>query len=468
VTRPKWRGLVIRLRPPAERSPAPNVRGHVRRFILAFAVLVAAGCVLLALPWTAENGEATPPIDALFTAVSAACVTGLVTVDTATHWNARGEVVILLLMQAGGLSFTVGASIILQTLRRGVSLRDTLLLRDGEPALSLHEALDLSRRILRFTLITEAIGAIVLAFGFWLDQGMAPARAMWNGLFLAVSAFCNASFDLNGGFASLSPYRTVVWLNLVVMVLIQTGALSYLVLSDVWEKRSWRRLTLDAKLVLLANAMLAIGGAVVFLGVEWSHSLSDTPGWARPMAALFQSVATRSGGFATVNLGLASEATLFVLMMMMAIGGAPGSTAGGARLTTVAAVAVAVVATLRGQPEPQVFGRRIPTPIIFRAMAVVALFGVAHFVATLALALTENVVGGKGLAFIALTFEAMSALSTNGLSTGITPALSAAGKIVLCATMFLGRVGPLAVVYALQKRQTRVRYRFPEASLRIG
>jgi trk system potassium uptake protein len=209
----------------------PNARSHAQRYLLGFAALVVVGSVLLALPWTTRTGEATPAVDAVFTAVSAACVTGLVTVDTATHWNWFGQAVILVLMQGGGLSFMVGASIVLQMLRRGSSLRDALLLREGGPALSLQEVRGLSARILRFTLAVEAVGAVALTVGFWGE--MPASRALWHGLFYSVSAFCNASFDLTGGFRSLTPYRDVVWLNVVVMLLIQAGALSYLVLSDV-------------------------------------------------------------------------------------------------------------------------------------------------------------------------------------------------------------------------------------------
>ena len=458
----------IALAPAPRPSAPPSARRHAQLFVLAFGVLVAVGAVLLALPCTAAAGGATPPVDAFFTAVSAACVTGLVTVDTATHWNGLGEATILVLMQGGGLGFTVGASIVLQALRRGTSLRDALLLRDGDPALSLREVRELAGRILRFTLAVEGAGAVALTLGFWLSGRLPLPTALWHGVFLSVSAFCNASFDLSGGFRSLTPFRDAVWLNLTIALLIQAGALSYLVLSDVWRKRRWATLTLDAKLVLLAHGLLTVGGAAVFLSLEWGRSLAGAPGWAKPMAALFQSVAARSGGFATVNLGEASGTTLFVFVGIMLIGGAPGSTAGGVRLTTVAALAVAVVATLRGQAEPQLLGRRLAPTLVFRAMAVVVLFGLAHFAATLALALTQGASGRAEPPFIALMFEAGSALATDGLSTGITPGLTTAGKLTLCATMFLGRIGPLTAVYALQQRQRPAPYRFPEAPLRIG
>lgn len=457
---------VLRFRRPPAPKAVPSARRHAQIFVIAFAALVTIGTLLLATPWTTVDGRDTPFIDALFTAVSAACVTGLVTVDTHDHWNRLGQLTILVLMQGGGLSFMVGASIVLQALRRGVSLRDALLLRDGEPTLSLREALDLSRRILRFTLVVEAIGAVALTAGFATRLPLADAA--WYGLFHSVSAFCNASFDLSGGFRSLTPYQDVIWLNVVVALLIQAGALSYLVLADVEKKRRWRPLTLDAKLVLVAHGCLVAAGAIAFLVNEWDRSLAAAPTWVKPMSALFQSVAARSGGFAVVNFAETSETTLFVFIGLMLIGGASGSTAGGVRLATVAVVVVAVVATLRGQTEPQVFGRRLASSLVFRAMAVAVLFGLTHFAATLALTLSENRFGDAEFSFIALMFEAASALATDGLSTGITPSLTVAGKLILCATMFLGRVGPLTVVYALQQRQRPTRYRLPESPVRIG
>jgi trk system potassium uptake protein TrkH len=434
--------------------------------VIALALVIGLGALLLMLPWVTEDGAATPPVDALLTAVSAACVTGLVTVDTASHWNRLGEALVLLLIQAGGLGFTVGASLILQVLRRGTSLRDALLLQDGAPTLSLREAVDLSKRIIRFTVLCEAVGALLLTARFAADMPL--DRALWHGVFHAVSAFCNAGFDLQGGFASLLPYRDSLWVNAVIAGLIQAGALSYIVLADVWTTRAWRRLALDTKLVLVVNAALLLGGAVVFAGVEWDASLAGQPAWARVMGAVFQSVAARTAGFASVNLAEVQTATLFVWVGLMAIGGASGSTAGGVKLTTVGVVATAVYSTLRGEEEAQVFGRRLPTPLVFRAMAVIALFLLFHFLATLLLALSEDLGGDRDFPFIALMFEAMSGLATVGLSTGITPALTDAGKLILCGTMFLGRIGPLTLAYALQRRQHRARFRFAETPVRIG
>ena len=276
LRRHRRRPITLRLVGPLERPwRAPNLRRHLQFFVGAFAGIIAVGALLLSLPFVAADGEATPPVDALFTAVSAACVTGLVTVDTATHWNLAGKVVILTLMQCGGLSFTVGASVVLQMLRRGNSLRDALLLRDGEPALTIGEVVDLARRILRFTVIVEAIGAVILAVRFRLD-GMSIPDAAGSGVFYAVSAFCNASFDLTGGFRSLIPYQTDPVVLLTIAGLIQAGALSYLVFSEVLARRNWTRLSLDAKLVLIGH------GAPAGLWVGDDAAPGVGPGARRP------------------------------------------------------------------------------------------------------------------------------------------------------------------------------------------
>lgn len=467
IRRHPRRTTIIQLPPALERPDIPNARGHAKIFALALLGVMAIGTLLLATPWTTESGNATPLDDALFTAVSAAAVTGLVTVDTQSHWNFAGELVILLLIQSGGLGFMVGASLVLQTLRRGQTrLSDAVLIQNGAPTVSLREAGYLARRIVRFTLITETIGAALLTVRF--SREMPLPEAIWQGTFHAVSAFCNAGFDLQGGYLSLIGYQADVWVNVVVMLLIQAGALSYIALADVAATRRWSRLALDTKLVLVANAVLLVIGAVVFLAAEWNGGLASTPESARPMAALFQSVSARTAGYASVNFADLHTVTLFVWIGIMLIGGASGSTAGGIKLSTVGVVVAAVVSTLRGREEPTVFGRRLATPLVLRAMAVIALMFVTHFAVTVLLATTEDLIGNNDVSFIALMFEAMSALATVGLSTGITPSLSTAGKLVLCAAMFFGRLGPLTAVYALQRHQRPVRYRLPIAPVRIG
>jgi trk system potassium uptake protein TrkH len=451
---------------PKRLGEVPHVRTHAKRFALAFTLLVLAGAVLLALPWTTESGESTPPVDALFTAVSAAAVTGLIVVDTQDHWNFFGELVILLLVQLGGLGFMVGAAIILTSLGRGLSLRDSLMLQDGAPTLSLQEATSLSTRVLRFIFVTEAIGAALLTLRFLRDE---PVHiALWKGVFTSITAFCNAGFDIQGGFVSLGGYRESFWINGVVMALIQCGALSYIVLSEIATKRKWKPLSLDVKLVTITNTVLLFGGASVFLLLEWNKSMADFGTITKPLGALFQSTSMRTAGFATVNFGDVHPATLFLSVAIMFVGGAAGSTAGGVKLATIAILAITVMSTVRGDPEPQAFGRRISTQLVYRAMAVTALFLFTHFLLTLLLAISEDVVADKEFGFLPLMFETMSAMATVGLTTGITPDTSTAGKLILCAAMFIGRLGPLTAVYALQRRQRPNRYRYAETTIRIG
>lgn len=460
------------LAPPA---PGPgtrtNARRHAQIFVLGLFATTLAGAVLLTLPWVARNGESTPVVDAFFTAVSASTVTGLVVVDTLDHWNWWGQAIILVLIQLGGLGFSVGASLLLQMLRRGAgayTLRDELLLKDGAPALSIQEAVYLAGRIVRFTFVVELLGALLLAVWFVTSRGSPLREALWNGLFLAVSAFCNAGFDLFGGFRSVQPVAEDVWPNLVMIVLVQAGALSYIVFSDVAEKRSWRALSLDTKIVLSMNAVLLAAGALVFLAAEWGASLAAFTPTTKVLAALFQTVAARTAGYTSIDWNLAHPLTLFFWLGLMFVGGASGSTAGGVRLNTVGVVVAAVASTLRGLTETQVWGRRVATPLVFRAVTIIAIFLGIYGAATGLLAIAENHVSHQGRAIIDLMFETMSALATVGLSTGITPLLSTPGKLVLCAAMLVGRVGPLTAVYALQRHQEPARYRFPEEAVRIG
>ena len=449
------------------RQSLPHVRQHSKSFAMALLAIVLLGALLLATPWTTESGTRSHPIDAVFTSVSATSVTGLVTVDTQTHWNFLGELIILLLVQLGGLGFMVGASIVLQMLRRGQArLSDQLMMQDGAPTLSLREAVEMSRRIVWFTLTVEGIGALVLAIRFSRD--MPVHDALWQGVFYAVCAFCNAGFDLTGHFQSLIPYRTSPVINVAIILLIQAGALSYIVFEDIYQKRRWSKFNIDTKLVLLVHAVILAGGAGIFLFAEWSSTLQETPIWARPMSALFQSVSARSGGYATVDWADARVVTVFIWVGIMFVGGASASTAGGVKLSTVGVIAASVYSTIVGREDVNLYGRRIAAPIVFRGMAVVAIMMSVHFLGTIALAVTENVIRNSDATFQALMFEAMSGLGTVGLSNGITPTLSTPGKLVLCAIMFFGRLGPLTAVYALQRRQRKPRFRYPVAPIRIG
>src|SRR5215204_4097821 len=426
---PQPGGSPIYSRPRVDPESRTNARRHAQLFVSGLIFISLVGTVFLALPWVTSSGQPTPLVDAFFTSVSAATVTGLSVVDTLEHWNWSGQFVILVLTQTGGLGFMVGASILLQMLRRGAgayTLRDELLLRDGAPALSIQEAVFLAGRIVRFTFVVEIIGAAALAIWFGTAGGLRPLNALWNGLFYAVAAFCNAGFDLTGSYQSIRPAATDVWVNLVLIGLIQFGALSYMVFADVAQKRSWRSLVLDSKIVLTLNGVLLAAGTIVFLAAEWGGALAAYAPESKLLASLFQSVSARSAGFSSIDWALVNPLTLFF------------------------------------------WQRRIATPLIFRAVTVIALFLMIFGMGVVALSIAEHHVGDRETGMFNLMFEAMSALATAGLSTGITPTLTTAGKLILCALMLVGHLGPLITVYALQRRQHRERYRFPVEAVRIG
>jgi trk system potassium uptake protein TrkH len=302
-TRPgtsRWQRRAIFATPPRGPGPRANARRHSQLFIVGLTVITLVGTVLLSLPWVTMSGQRTPLIDAFFTAVSAAAVAGLSVVDSLDHWNWWGQLVLLALVQIGGLGFMVGASILLQMLRRGTgayTLRDELLLRDGSPTLSLQEAVTLAEQIVRFTVAVEAIGAALLTIWFMVVANLPPRDAFWQGLFYAITAFCNAGFDLSRRMPHVGPLAGDIWLNLILIVLMQLGALSFVVCADVARKRAWRPLALDTKIVLALNALLLLAGMAVFLAAEWGGSLAGVAPGTKLLAGIFQSASARSGGF---------------------------------------------------------------------------------------------------------------------------------------------------------------------------
>jgi trk system potassium uptake protein TrkH len=457
---------VIELEEAPHNEDRPTVTVHAKLFVVAVLVVALVGAGLLMLPWASEEGTGTNFMDALFTSVSAFSVTGLVTLETQAHWSFFGEIVILALIQLGGFGFMVGTSIMLIALGRGTSLRANMMMQDGSPTMTLRDASQLSLKIVRFILLVEAVGAVVLTSHFMRYESF-PVSVWW-GIFHSVSAFCNAGFDLQGDFGSMNNHNESPVLLMTIAGLIQFGALSYMVVADVWKHRNWKPLHLDTKLVLITNFTLIFVSALLFLVVEWNSSMLQVePAW-KPLNAIFQGVAARTAGFSSADWAMAHDSTLYLWIVIMMVGGAAGSTAGGVKLATIAVIFMAVVSTVRGKPEPQAFGRRIPAQIVFRAISVIALFMAMHFVLSMMLVISEDVLNAEDFSFLSLMFEAMSALATVGLSTGITSILSDGGKLILVIGMFIGRLGPITVAYALQRKQQREHFRYAEANVRIG
>ena len=442
-----------------KRPPSPSAV-----LVGGFGLLIAVGTVLLMLPISTEPGRSTDLVTALFTATSAVCVTGLVVVDTATHWSPFGEVVILALIQAGGFGFMTGSTLLLFLLiGRRTSLRDRILVQASTGGIELGNVVTLVGRVALFTVVVEGAGAVVLGLGFFA-HGRGAVESAWWGVFHSISAFNNAGFDLVGDFRSLASFATSPIVLGTICVLIVLGGLGFAILGDVVGKRQWNRLALETKVVLLTTLALLAGGAVLLGALEWENpaTLGSLPEAHRPLNALFESATLRTAGYAVLDHGSLGEGALFVAMALMFIGGASGSTAGGIKVNTFSVLLVAIVATVRGRPAAEAFGRRIPHDVIYRALSIALLSIAFVFAIGFGTALLAKA------AFVDALFEAISAFATVGLTTGLTPDLPDPARLLIAAAMFAGRLGPLTLVLALAARQRPLSYRPAVESLRIG
>jgi trk system potassium uptake protein TrkH len=432
--------------------------------VSGFLALIAIGTVLLLLPISRAPGEGADLVTALFTATSAVCVTGLVVVDTATHWSPFGQVVILGLVQVGGFGFMTGSTLLLLLFVGGqIGLRDRILAQASTGGLELGGVLRIVRRIALFTIVVEAAGAVVLSLAF-AASGRDPGQAAWFGVFHSVTAFNNAGFDLFGGFRSLADFATNPLVLATIGSLIVLGGLSVAIVADVLARRHWGRLALESKLVLLTTVVLIVGGAAVFAALEWSNpaTLGAIPVEHRPVNALFESVTLRTAGFQVVSQGALGEPALFVAMALMFIGGASGSTAGGIKVNTFTVLLVSIVSTIRGRPSAEAFGRRVPHEVVYRALSVALLSVAFVFVVAFGIELVA------GTPFVDTVFETLSGFGTVGLTTGITAELPPAGHLLEVLAMFVGRLGPLTLALALAARQRPDVYRPALESMRIG
>ncbi len=434
--------------------------------IAGFVIAIVTGTALLMLPFASSDGTWTDPLTALFTATSAVCVTGLVVVDTATHWSGAGQVVILALIQAGGFGIMTGSTLLLFLVVRGrTRLRDRVLVQESTGTPQLGDVVAVVRRVAVFTVVAELAGAAILAPAFYVGADVgSPLDAAWWGLFHAVSAFNNAGFDLTGGFRSLAPFADD-WVVLgVIGTLIVVGGLGFAIVGDAVVKRRWSTMGLETKVVLLTSALLLAVGAAGIAAFEWNNpaTLGALPEPQRLLNATFESISLRTAGFSSMNVNAYVDGTLLLVIVLMFIGGASGSTAGGIKVNTFSTLFIVIASLARGRTSAEAFGRRISQAVVYRAMAV-ALLSVA-FVFVVALSLT---IPGD-LRFVEVLFEAVSAFGTNGTTTGITRELGATSQLIVIVTMFIGRLGPLTLVLVLAARARPSRYRPAAESMRIG
>ena len=414
------------------------------------------------LPAATASGNATPLIDALFTATSAVCVTGLVVVDTGEHWSVFGHAVILALFQLGGFGFMTGSILILMILGQSIRLRQRVLMREALNLSSIGGIVPIVRNIAIWTVVVEAAG--VLALTLYFARESEPAHAFWMGLFHGISAFNNAGFDLMGNFSSLTQFRREGFLLTVIALLVVFGSTGYVVFQDMARSRRWLRLSLETKLIVLVTGALWLIGGVAFFWRERANplTLAGEVWHVQLLDTFFHSVAARTAGFVSLPVSGMTEDTTFLTMVLMLIGGAPGSTAGGIKVTTFAILIVTIVAVMRGKTRITVLRRTIPQEIVLRSLTIISLATVLLIGVGWLLAEFETA------GFMPVLFEAASALGTVGMSYGITPQLHDVSRLVLVAAMFVGRLGPLTLVLLLAQKSQREHLQYPSETVRVG
>lgn len=416
---------------------------------LAYLTVILLGTALLALPISAKSGEATPFVDALFTASSATCITGLVVFDTFLHWSLFGQIVILLLIQIGGMGFMTLMTMALLFARHHLTLSERSLIAQSASSPKIGVAVKVVKYIVAVTFLFETVGAGLLMIRYIPLLGW--RHGVWVAIFNSVSAFCNAGFDLLGAlqpFSSLTYFALDPLVNTVVMVLIVTGGLGFLVWRDVVENKfSYKKFSLHTVVVLWTTLALIIGGAALFLGFEWNGAFADMTVEQKIMAAFFQSVTPRTAGFFTVAQTSLGESSRFLTIVLMFIGGSPGSTAGGIKTTAFAVVIFTIASLIRRRHSVVMGKRRLEESTVREAFVIVSIYIITIVLSGLAIAAIEP------LSLEEVLYEIFSALSNVGLSLNVTPTLSAASKLILSLLMYCGKVGmfTLIMVFANKK-----------------
>ena len=428
--------------------------------IMGFAGVILLGTVLLMLPFSSAEKVITPFHEALFTATSAVCVTGLVVKDTGSYWSLAGQTIILALIQTGGLGVvTVAASVSLLSGKK-ISLMQRSTMQDAISAPKVGGIVRLTRFILRGTFLIEAAGALLLLPVFLVDFGK---KGIWMSVFHSISAFCNAGFDILGTdssmFPSLTGYSGNILINLVIMLLIITGGIGFLTWDDIYtNKLNFKRYRMQSKIILMTTACLILFPTVFF----YICDLTNLPMEKRLLAAAFQSVTTRTAGFNTINISEMSEASKAVMILLMLIGGSPGSTAGGMKTTTFSVLILNAIATFRSQENAGAFGRRLEYHVIKNAATIAMLYFALFFGGGIAISVYE------GLPLLNCLYEAASAVGTVGLTLGITPELHVFSQVVLIILMYLGRVGGLTLIYAVFSGRNKGNAKLPLEKITVG
>lgn len=427
---------------------------------IGFLSVMLIGTLLLMLPFATRDGQGASFMDALFTATSATCVTGLVVQDTATYWSGFGQAVLLILIQIGGMGVVTLSILITAAAKKRIGLMQRSTMQESISAPQVGGIVRLTRLILKTTIAVELLGALLMAGVFIRELGV--GKGIWYALFHSISAFCNAGFDLFGfreKFSSLTAYPSQPVINLVIMALIVIGGIGFLTWEDI-GKHKWRlkKYRMQSKVVLSVSALLIVAPAVYFFFCEFSNMPLEKRVWA----SLFQSVTVRTAGFNTVDLSKISQAGQMLMILLMLVGGSPGSTAGGMKTTTLAVLFSNAISVFKRKDETELFGREVPAAVNKNAAAILLMYLTLMLSGSMVISYVEEV------PMMTAMFEAGSAVATVGLSLGLTPTLGTLSRVILIVLMYLGRVGGLTLIFAALSEKRIRTARYPQEKITVG
>lgn len=445
----------------------------VRVIAIGFALIIFVGAFLLSLPIAHNSLKWFPFIDALFTSTSAVCVTGLIVADTATQFNLFGQMVILLLIQIGGLGVMTATTLLFLMMRKRITLKNRLMLQEALSQDRLQGIVLSIKMILILTFVIELIGALILMYSFIPEYG---GYGVWVSIFISISAFCNAGFDILGvvggqQFGSLTAFAQNAFVCLPVMALIVVGGLGFMVLIDMGDKitRKKKKLATHTKLVLIITAFLIVFGWVAYLATEWNGVLKDMSIGGKILAALFQSITPRTAGFETVSQASLTPVSYMLTLVLMFIGASPSSTGGGVKTTTLAILFLTGIRTLQGERDVNLNRSKVNIVLIKRAITIIMLAILIIILNTIFILIFEGSCRNSAITVENALFEVTSAFSTVGLTMGITKTLCVGSKLILCLTMFIGRVGTLTIGCSIAKRKNvNDKIEYTDAKIMIG
>lgn len=435
----------------------------VQILAIGFATVILVGAILLNLPIATQDGSRTPFIDCIFVSTSATCVTGLVTVDTGTHWSYFGKTVIMFLIEIGGLGFMSFATLIALLLGKRITLKERLVMQEALNSFSLQGLVKMARYVLMFTFSIQLAGALLLSTQFIPEFGF--GKGIYYSVFHSISAFCNAGFDLVGEFRSLTVYAENPVIILTIGSLIIIGGLGFYVWQEIYNFKGLRKLSLHSKVALSGTAFLIIIGAILMFIFE-----SNNPGTMKNMSfkgkilsSFFAAVTPRTAGFNSISTSDMTNAGVFLTIILMFIGGAPGSTAGGIKVTTAGVLIMTVLSIVKGREDTEIYKKRIAKDAVYKSLAITTIGLGLVITVTMLLSITE-----PSATLEYLLYEATSAFGTVGMTLGLTTELSFVGKAIVAFTMYCGRLGPLTVVLALASRVNSNKIKYPEDKILVG